>query len=203
MTQEQNPVSNAKLLQYLNEMLSVENAGIIRLQTRIEETSISDIKQQLQYHLEETKEQQKRLKNLINNRGGIPTAVEADLPILSPKTEETSRVDEMVQSSTTTLDKQQIIKSVLKDTENVGMKAEKELLEIKQDAIIENSEIISYKMLIEVSDKVNAEDALIILKQNLKEEEQMASWIMTNSSKTLDALWRYIETSAGTRTINA
>jgi hypothetical protein len=33
---EQNPMSNNKLLQYLNEMLSVENAAIERLESRIQ-----------------------------------------------------------------------------------------------------------------------------------------------------------------------
>jgi hypothetical protein len=36
--EQQNPMGNTKLLQYLNEMLSVENASIERLQSRIEET---------------------------------------------------------------------------------------------------------------------------------------------------------------------
>jgi hypothetical protein len=33
--EEQNPMSNEKLLQYLNEILSVENAAIERLKSRI------------------------------------------------------------------------------------------------------------------------------------------------------------------------
>jgi hypothetical protein len=53
--EQQNPIGNTKLLQYLNEMLSVENAAIERLQSRIEETSMPNAKQQLQHHLEETK----------------------------------------------------------------------------------------------------------------------------------------------------
>src|SRR5688572_2774006 len=103
VTQEQqNPVGNTKLLQYLNEMLSVENAAIERLQSRIQETSMPNAKQQLQHHLEETKAQQERLKNIITNRGGNPTSAKADLPIINPKTETTARVDEMVNSATTT-----------------------------------------------------------------------------------------------------
>jgi hypothetical protein len=43
---EQNPLGNAKLLQYLNEMLSIENAAIERLQTRVQETTLPESKQQ-------------------------------------------------------------------------------------------------------------------------------------------------------------
>jgi hypothetical protein len=35
---EQNPMSNNKLLQYLHEMLSVENAAIERLESRIQQS---------------------------------------------------------------------------------------------------------------------------------------------------------------------
>jgi ferritin-like metal-binding protein YciE len=100
--EEQNPMSNENLLQYLNEILSVENADIERLQSRIQETSLEDIKEQLQHHLQETINQQQRLSNLIKNRGGIDTSTKADLPILNPKTETTSRVDEMISTATTT-----------------------------------------------------------------------------------------------------
>jgi ferritin-like metal-binding protein YciE len=58
-------------------------------------------------------------------------------------------------------------------------------------------------MLIDVATKVNAEDAILVLKQNLEEEQSMADWIMTNTPKMRDQLWRYIESSDGTRTINA
>jgi ferritin-like metal-binding protein YciE len=201
--EQQNPMGNIKLLQYLNEMLSVENAAKERLQFRIEETSISYMKQQLQKHLEETKAQQQRLKNIIGNRGGNPTSAKAELPIINPKTETTARVDEMVESATTTEEKKESIKSIVGETENVMMKPEKELMEVKQDAIIENAEIVAYKMLIDVAAKVNAEDAIIVLKQNLQEEESMFKWIMTNTPRMLDHLWRYIESSAGTRTLNA
>jgi ferritin-like metal-binding protein YciE len=191
-------MSNEKLLQYLNEILSVENAAIERLQSRIQETSLEDIKEKLQHHLQETISQQQRLNNLIKNRGGIATSAKADLPILNPKTETTSRVDEMISTATTT-DRQneEALKSI------VRMKSEKELIEIKQDAIIENAEIVSYKMLIEIAKKVGANDAIPLFEQNLKEEESMAEQIILNASKTLNQLWPYIESSAGSRPIDA
>lgn len=202
--EEQNPMSNENLLQYLNEILSVENAAIERLQSRIQETSLEDIKEQLQHHLQETINQQQRLSNLIKNRGGIDTSTKADLPILNPKTETTSRVDEMISTATTT-DRQneEALRYIVNETENVRMKAEKELIETKQYAVIENAEIVSYNMLVEIAKKVSANDAIPIFEQNLKEEESMAKQIMINAPKTLNQLWTYIESSAGSRPIDA
>ena len=98
--EEQNPMMNNKLLQYLNEMLSTENAAVERLEFRIQQTTLEDVKRQLQQHLQETIEQQQRLINLIKNRGVgttfSPTSSKADLPLLNPNTETTSRVDEMI-----------------------------------------------------------------------------------------------------------
>jgi ferritin-like metal-binding protein YciE len=202
--EEQNPMSNENLLQYLNEILSVENAAIERLQSRIQETSLEDIKEQLQHHLQETINQQQRLSNLIKNRGGIDTSTKADLPILNPKTETTSRVDEMISTATTT-DRQneEALRYIVNETENVRMKAEKELIETKQYAVIENAEIVSYNMLVEIAKKVSANDAIPIFEQNLKEEESMAKQIMINTPKTLNQLWPYIESSVGSRPIDA
>ena len=60
-----------KVQQYLNEILSIENAALDRLQSRTEETTISDVKQQLKQHLEQTKAQQDRLKQLVTNWGVV------------------------------------------------------------------------------------------------------------------------------------
>jgi len=209
--EEQNPMVNNKLLQYLNEMLSTENAAIERLESRIQWTTLENVKAQLQQHLQETREQQQRLINLIKNRGAgttfSPTSSKADLPLLNPKTETTSRVDEMISkpkdTESTEVRDQDKLKSIVNETENVMMKAEKELQEAKQDGIVENAEIISYRTLIEVAKIVGANDALPILEQSLKEEESMAKWIMTNLSELLEKLWPYIESSAGNRPVNA
>ena len=206
--EEQNPMVNNKLLQYLNEMLSTENAALERLESRIQQTTLENVKAQLQQHLQETREQQQRLINLIKNRGVgttfSPTSSKADLPLLNPKTETTSRVDEMISKpKDTEVRDQDKLKSIVNETENVMMKAEKELQEAKQDGIVENAEIISYRTLIEVAKIIGANDALPILEQSLKEEESMAKWIMTNLSELLEKLWPYIESSAGNRPVNA
>jgi ferritin-like metal-binding protein YciE len=83
------------------------------------------------------------------------------------------------------------------------MKAEKELISANQDVVIENAEIISYNMLIDIAKKINAEEIVPVLEENLRQEEAMAAWITTNTPKMLDTLWRYIESSAGPRTVNS
>lgn len=58
----------------------------------------------------------------------------------------------------TTLDRMSIedekVRDIIKDTEN-RMTPEKELMRAKEDMIIENAEIISYKMLIQLAEKLN------------------------------------------------
>ena len=56
-----------KFILELNEVLAFENAGIERLQTEIEEISIPEAKQQIQHHLKESLEHQKRLQQLITS----------------------------------------------------------------------------------------------------------------------------------------
>jgi ferritin-like metal-binding protein YciE len=46
-----------------------------RLQSRIKQTRLQDSKQQMEHHLEETKEQQNRLRQLISNRNGKPQKI--------------------------------------------------------------------------------------------------------------------------------
>ena len=70
-----------KFILELNEALAFENAGIERIQTRIKEISIPEAKQQMQHHLKESLEHQKRLQNLITSMGGEPTQLKVGLPL--------------------------------------------------------------------------------------------------------------------------
>src|SRR4029079_507439 len=63
---EKRLTSAQKLTLHLNEALSIENAAIQRLQSRIKQTKMENVRQRLQAHLEETKKQQDRLKQLIS-----------------------------------------------------------------------------------------------------------------------------------------
>ena len=74
-----------KLVQYFNEALAMENAAADRVQSRMNATPVEETKQQLQYHLEQTFQQQERLRNIITKQGGSPTTMKATLPNLSDR----------------------------------------------------------------------------------------------------------------------
>src|SRR4051795_11613598 len=74
-----------KFLLYLNSSLAMENASLERVQRRVQQTTLGeDARQQLQNHLEETKQHQDRLRQLITKIGGSPTQEKGQLPIAMP-----------------------------------------------------------------------------------------------------------------------
>jgi ferritin-like metal-binding protein YciE len=162
---------NDKFVFYLNIALAAENSALERLQSRIQQTILEDAKQQLQHHLEETIEQQDRLRQLITKLGGTPTQEKAKLPISSPP------------------------ESIAKTMENTMMTsaAERELKESIQDTIIENAEVTGYTMLIQMAVKMNMADAIPSLRQNLNEEEEMFGWLRANAPAMFAKLWPQIE----------
>jgi ferritin-like metal-binding protein YciE len=125
-----------KLVQYFNEALAMENAAADRIQSRIGETPVEQAKQQLQYHLEQTIQQQDRLKDIITNLGGSPTGAKASLPKLAPMTMDT--ISNTVKEAA---------KSITSEEDRKVMDPEKELIRTKEDAIIENAEIVSTRCL--------------------------------------------------------
>jgi ferritin-like metal-binding protein YciE len=169
---------NQKLILHLNEALAIENAALQRLQSRIKHTKIENVKQRLQVHLEETKGQQDRLKQLISDLGNghknAATKDKAQLPIPTPPKSLTNIFGRMMTS------------------------AESELTAAKEDAIVENAEIILYDMLTHLAERMNATNAIAILSQNLSEERSMADWIKTNMPDMVAQLWPEIETSIAT-----
>ena len=170
---------------------------------------MDDTRTQLQDHLDETRNHKDRLKQIITSHGGEPTDAKADLPILKPNTIDLVR-DNMTSSSTNQSDNNarstdspgsSAVKSIVEETDNIRMAPEKELVQTERDAIIEYAEIVKYKMLMEIAKKVGAMDAVPVIDQNLKEDEQMANWILANTPTMLRKLWAQIEISAGARTI--
>ena len=85
-----NNSKNNKLIEFLNEILSAENAGIERLHRRIQETALQESKKILQDRITEAEEQQERLKNLISKYGSKygrkPTDSKADILSLNSLT---------------------------------------------------------------------------------------------------------------------
>jgi ferritin-like metal-binding protein YciE len=160
-----------KLAQYLNETLSFENAAVSRLQSRIKEIQLEDAKQQLQQHLEVTKEQQNRLKQLITNLGARPTNDSGQLPILVPP------------------------KTLANTLKKSMTSAEKQIKSAKEDLIIENAEVTIYDTLLQLTQLMNAGDAVPALTQNLAEERAMADWIRANTPAMITQLYPEIQSS--------
>ncbi len=204
---ELTPNANQKIVQYLNDALAMENASEERIQSRLQETIVDDTRLQLQDHLEETRNQKDRLKQIIRSHGGEPTDAKADLPTLKPNTIDLVR-DDVTSSSTAKsannegsshLQDSSSIKSIVNETDNVRLAAERELIQTERDALIENAEIIKYKILMEIAKRVGAMDAIPVIDENLKEEAEMANWIIANTPNMLRRLWAQIEVSAGAR----
>src|SRR5205823_9250034 len=84
MTQHYHHNLSDKFLLYLNSSLAMENAALERVQRRVQQTILDDTRQQLQNHLEETKQHQDRLRQLITKLRGSPTTEKGQLPIAMP-----------------------------------------------------------------------------------------------------------------------
>lgn len=168
--------ASEKITLYLNEALSMENAAVERLQLRIKQTKIENVKERLRIHLEETREQQNRLKQLISDVGGKnPTKDKARLPIPS------------------------VPKTMAKMIGRMMTSAEFELKGAKEDAVIENAEIVLYDMLMHLVEKMGITNAISVISQSLSEEKAMADWIRTNAPDILMQLWPEIEASIAKR----
>ena len=66
-----NVQSISNLVEDLNEILSVENASIDRIISRIDQTSLQELNRRLKQHLEETYLQRSRLQRIITELGGL------------------------------------------------------------------------------------------------------------------------------------
>ena len=182
------PSMDEKFVQYFNEALAMENAAVSWNQSRIDETPIEETRQQLQYHLEQTYEQQARLKKIITGLGGTPTTASAMLPKLLP-----------VDTISNTV--KQTAKSLASSDGKVAMEAEKELMQSKQDAIIENAEVVSYKTLILMAQEAGMMDIVPDLNKSLQEEAAMVNFIMGNAPIVLRKLMPQIQNAKTSKKI--
>src|SRR6187200_509444 len=166
-----------KFLLYLNSSLAMENAALERVQRRVQQTILEDARQQLQNHLEETKQHQYRLSQLITKLGGSPTQEKGQLPIAMPP----DSIRNVMHPSMTS--------------------AEQELMRSVEDAIVENAEVIGYNLLIQMAGKMNdMTDAIPVLRQSLQEEEKMFTWLRANAPAMFAKLWPKIEESLSSST---
>src|SRR5688572_2126136 len=181
---------NNKFIDHLNEVVSIENAAIERLERRIQDTAIQDSKKILQQHLQEEKEQQRRLIDLISTYGKKPTDSKADLISLHSLTNEARdkmKKDNVNTGNDTSTTK---ISNTIHDSNNINntmmTPEEAEILNTKEDALIKNKEISAYKTILKIDKGVIGKDAIDILKQNLQEKESMYDRIKSSESKLLN-----------------
>ena len=160
----------------LNDLLSAENTVIERLDKRILLTQIQELKKILQEQLKQEHKQQSRLENLIAYYGGKPTNSRADLIPLIPTSEDNNTSNDNMSSQP----QSRVEEGHDKNTLTPGGI---ELSNAKEDLIIKNAEILEYKRILKVSEKLNAKDAINIIKQNLKEEESMFKKIKNIDTK--------------------
>jgi ferritin-like metal-binding protein YciE len=164
-----------KFVLYLNSSLAMENAALERVQRRVQNTILEDARRQLQNHLEETKQHQDRLRQLITKIGGggaTPTQEKGQLPIAMPP----DSIRNVMHPSMTS--------------------AEQELMQSVEDTIVESAEVTGYNLLIQMAGKMNnMSDAIPSLRQSLQEEEKMFTWLRANAPAMFAKLWPEIEES--------
>ena len=182
----------SKLVEHLNEALSTENASIDRIISRIDQTPIQEVKQKLKQHLEETHIQKSRLERIITELGGKPTNAKADLrrSLLT-----TTMTMKKIQAKTT----ESVTEHNDDEEEGNSMPEEMELMQIKQDFIIEYDELVAYNTLIQIIQSTNLpqqHEITLLLEQSMQEEESMAYWYKIHTPLILDNLWpKMIHTS--------
>jgi len=171
-------IMNQKSILELNAALAMENAGVERLQTRIEETSLPEAKQRLEHHLEESQQHQQLLQQLIGNINGSPTSEKLGLPLPLP-----SYPQDMNAMMDKTMTKQ-----------------EYELKRSEEDMIIENAEVCCYLMMIQKCQMAGGVflDAIGPLSKIMNDEQEQADWIKTNSPAMLAQLWPKIQSAVAT-----
>ena len=193
MVSSHNNDENSKSIDHLNEVLSIENAAIERLERRILETYTQDSKNLLQQHLKEEKEQQRRLVDVIYTYGKKPTDSKADLISLHSLTNEAR--DKMKKDNVDTRNDTKNTKKIspgIHDDNNrnntMMTPEEDEILNTKEDALIKNYEISAYKTILKIAKGVMGKYAIDILKQNLQEKETMYDKIKSSESIMLNGI---------------
>ena len=144
----------------LNLALSYENAAIDRLEKRLSECIIPEVKEKIKHHLLKTKEQQARLQERIRALGGEITSEKGHLPIPEPP---------------------QSLKALI---ESHSTDREREVWESLNDLIIERAEYIMYRGGIQALELLEADKKTIkTLEKILKEEKAFGDWLEKNNPK--------------------
>jgi ferritin-like metal-binding protein YciE len=154
--------ANAIAVAGLNLALSYENAAVDRLEKRLSESIVPEVKEKIKRHLDQTKQQQERLRERIKalGMGMEPISEKGRLPIPEPP----QNLKIMIESNSS--DK------------------EREVWESLNDLIIERAETIMYRGGIQALQLLKADKKTIkALEKNLKEEEAFGDWLEKNNPK--------------------
>jgi ferritin-like metal-binding protein YciE len=157
--------ANAIAIAGLNLALSYENAAVDRLEKRLSESIVPEVKDRLRHHLEQTKGQQERIRERIKALGGRelgmePTYEKGRLPIPEPP------------------------KQLKMMIESTSSEKEREVWESLNDLIIERAEAIMYKGGIQALELLKADKKTVkALERNLKEEESFGNWLEKNNPR--------------------
>jgi bacterioferritin (cytochrome b1) len=84
LSSDRNIVMESTTLVGLNLALTYEIAAVDRLERRLSQSIVPEVKEKLNRHLVQTREQQERLKERIRMLGGEPITEKGGLPILEP-----------------------------------------------------------------------------------------------------------------------
>ena len=154
--------ANAIALAGLNLALSYENAAVDRLEKRLSESIVPEVKEKIKRHLDQTKQQQERLRERIKaiGMGMEPISEKGKLPIPEPP----QNLKIMIESNSSD--------------------REREVWESLNDLIIERAETIMYRGGIQALELLKADKKTIkALEKNLKEEEVFGDWLEKNNPK--------------------
>jgi bacterioferritin (cytochrome b1) len=160
LSSDRNIVMEATTLVGLNLALSYEIAAVDRLERRLSQSIVPEVKEKLNRHLVQSREQQERLKERIRMLGGEPITEKGGLPIPEPP---------------------QMLKSII---ESRSTDSQTEVFESLNDLIIERAEAIMYEGGIQALELLKADKKTIkILKRNLKEEQAFGNWLEKNNPR--------------------
>lgn len=154
--------ANAIAVAGLNLALSYENAAVDRLEKRLSESIVPEVKEKIKRHLDQTKQQQERLRERIKalGMGMEPISEKGRLPIPEPP----QNLKIMIESNSSN--------------------KEREVWESLNDLIIERAETIMYRGGIQALQLLKADKKTIkALEKNLKEEEAFGDWLEKNNPK--------------------
>jgi ferritin-like metal-binding protein YciE len=181
----ENKLNKDKFIEYLNEILSAENAVVERLNKRIQETQFEESKKLLLKELEDEMNHRSRLRDLISEYGGKPTNTKSELLSLNSANGQTIDItDNSVASDSK-------IRSLLQGNDKhnstsinvIDDQLQSEILRTEEDAMIKNAEILGYKIVLKLSEKINGRKASSILKMNIKEKERAYNRLIDSVSR--------------------